>query len=68
MKHIGLKDRSYWFFRNLLSIVLIFIIGPIYILWAVSGAIFILFFVTDGSTVLIWPLEWNWGEITYWRD
>jgi len=65
---MGIKDRAYWFFRNLLSIILTLIIGPFYILWSLSGAVYILFFVTNGSTVLLYPWEWNWGEITFWRD
>lgn len=55
-----IKDRVYWFFKNLLAIVLILIIGPFYIVYALSGALYILFFVTDGSTDLLWPWQWNW--------
>lgn len=59
-----IRDRLFCFFKNLMGLFLILLAGPFYLFWSLSGTIYIVFFVTDGSTALVLPWHWNWGEIT----
>lgn len=55
-----IKDRAYWFFRNLFAFILAIPVIPVYIGWNLMDNLFIIFFVTNGSEVINWPWEWNW--------
>lgn len=58
-----LWDRIYWVLRNLLALILLILVSPVYWVWKIIystiGAIVILF-ITDGSETIAFPSDWDW--------
>ena len=58
-----IKDRLYWFTRNLFAFCLVIILSPVYFgyknIMSLIGAMVILT-VTDGSEEISLPHQWDW--------
>lgn len=57
-----IKDRAFWFFRNLLVFIVSLPFLPLFILWCILKDLVIVLFITDGSECLGWFWEWNWKK------
>jgi hypothetical protein len=57
-----IKDRLYWFSKNLVTFILLLIVLPFHLAFAIIRGLRIVF-ITDGSEELTFPWEWDWRFI-----
>ena len=55
-----ITDRLYWFFRNLSAFILLLVFSPFYWVINLTIALIKVLIVTDGSSIIAYPWEWNW--------